>query len=238
MRGESRAGVSDWTTARQPAPSLAGLLVPGTRLLARDSWRQVAPGSRRPAGGAGATGSPRPRPPNPTRDFGLTGSLDPERPAPQIAATLRAGLEREQPVAEMGGDLSAGDKQAINSGAKFPSAGPATTGPAHVPGASRAASRRLPGAQRAHPLSCTREAAKTRAPLADSPRNTHSGGGTARSEARTAATLPDVRLLDPKGGQRPTECAGLAGKGEGASGAAFSPFLVPPSCVTLGKTSP
>lgn len=131
VRGEPRAGVSDWTTARQQSPSLAGLLlVPGCVFFlgsraARSLSSLRAERARWPAGGARATGSPRPRPPSPTRDFGLTGSLDPERPAPQMAVTLRAGLEREQPVAETGGDLSAGDKQAINSGAKFPSARPA-----------------------------------------------------------------------------------------------------------------
>lgn len=75
-------------------------------------------------------------------------------------------------------------------------------------------------------------------PLADSPRNTYTGAATARSEAHTAATLTYVRLLDPKGGQRPAECAGFAGKSEGESGSRFSPFLLPPSCVTLGKTFP
>lgn len=44
-----------------------------------------------------------------------------------------------------------------------------------------------------------------------------------------------MRLLDPKGGPRPAERAGFAGKSEGESGSGFSSFLVLPSCVTLGK---
>lgn len=113
---------------------------------------------------------------------------------------------------------------------------PLTTGPAHTPGASRATSSRFPGAQRAHAPSCTRAAAKTRVPLADSPRERPSGPGTARSEVRTAAKLTYVRLLDPKGDQRHEECAVFAGKSEWESGPGFSPFLVPPSTVTLGET--
>ena len=132
VRGEPRGPGSPTgpRPASRPFLWLGSSRFPGRVFLPRTRGARClsslgAESARRPAGGARVTGSPRPRPPSATRDFWLRGSLDPQPPAPHIAATLRAGLEREQPVAEMGGDLSAGDKQAINSAAKFPSARPA-----------------------------------------------------------------------------------------------------------------
>ncbi|XP_039111769.1 collagen alpha-1(III) chain-like [Hyaena hyaena] len=193
-----------------------------------------AESARRPAGGARATGSPRPRPPSPTRGFWPCGGLDPQPPAPHMAATLRAGLEREQPVAELGGDLSAGDKQAINSAAKFPSARPADNRSRAHPGAGRAASPRPPGARRAHAPSCTRAAAKTRVPLADWPRERHPGAGTPvpRPGPRHAHR---VRRLHPKGGARG---ALRSREREGACAQVYRDSHGGPSAPPSGRDSP
>lgn len=115
-----------------PAVLFSGWALPGTgmRLLSGVSCSQVSlepQGRERAAASRGRSrhGKPAAAPSEPDPGFRADRGPGPKRPAPQMAVTVRAGLERQQPVAETGGDLSAGDKQAINSGAKFPSARPA-----------------------------------------------------------------------------------------------------------------
>ena len=241
VRGEPRGPGSPTgpRPASRPFLWLGSSRFPGRVFLPRTRGARClsslgAESARRPAGGARVTGSPWPRPPSATRDFWLRGSLDPQPPAPHIAATLRPVWSGSNRSPRWGVTSQPETNRQLIP--QLSSHLPLTTGPAHTPGASRATSSRFPGAQRAHAPSCTRAAAKTRVPLADSPRERPSGPGTARSEVRTAAKLTYVRLLDPKGDQRHEECAVFAGKSEWESGPGFSPFLVPPSTVTLGET--
>lgn len=108
-RGASPPGTRG---ARSVSPEPGG---GGGAATSRGRPRHEQPGgdARRP--GPGASGGSRPR--------------TPRSPPSRRAATPRSEPEREQLVAGagrgVGGDLPAGDKQAINSAAKFPSARPA-----------------------------------------------------------------------------------------------------------------
>lgn len=99
----------------------------GTR-GARSPRSLAAAGARQPAGGARVTSSRAAAPADP--DPGLRADPEPGRRAARRLGERRPrGPSRSgsnwSPEQEVGGDLPAGDKQAINSAAKFPSARPA-----------------------------------------------------------------------------------------------------------------
>lgn len=98
---------------------------PGTS-GARSLFRLKAADARWPAGVARVTGRRASAPALPDPGFGLTQNKDPEPPAASDSGdSLGLGWSGSNWSPEGGGgDLPVGDKQAINSGAKFPSVRP------------------------------------------------------------------------------------------------------------------